>query len=309
MHRTCGVLAVWVLASCGLVRSPEGLHIDLGPTIQALGSDDLATASAAEDKILALGEPALPALDSALRREPQEVRVAVVEVLGSMRGEESRTLLARTLRDDDADRVRADAAFELRMFPNSPETEGVLVTALGDPAPEVRRKTALALGAVCRTRDCVERVTTSALADPSAGVWWGARTSLVRLRATDRGGMARLVDGAIREQAPAVLAGGEATYADRAALLLADIGDDRGVSRLEQLAVTGEPMTRQQAVLALGAVGGASAVTVLRVASQDPRVSVAARLALRQTAARQVPGASAALAEAERQAPRVRPPR
>jgi HEAT repeat protein len=223
--------------------------------------------------------------------------VAVVDALAQMRGEGVRCLLLRTLREDPAGAVRAEAAFALRDF-RGPRVEKALVAALDDPSAEVRARAATACGAVCRSPANVEPLTAHALTDPDTGVWWAARATLARMKAEGRADMVAEVDATVRAMAPARLASRDANAADRAALLLADVGDVRGLPRLEVLAVESDDLrTRQQAVAALGALGGASVIAPLRRALQDPSVRPLAFLALQHAAARGIPGAAAALAD------------
>ena len=75
------VFAICLLAAgCGRFRSAGRYRvtIDLGPSIRALGSEDLFESGPAEDRIVALGPEALPALEAALGDESLAVRVGVV---------------------------------------------------------------------------------------------------------------------------------------------------------------------------------------------------------------------------------------
>jgi hypothetical protein len=286
-------VATFVVA-CAEADAPYRVEVDLAPSIRALASDDLDVSSAAEDRLIALEETALPALDAALRREDEATRVAVIEVLAQMSASSPISLLVRTLGEDASPTVRAEAAFALRGTRGDASVEDALVRALGDGAAEVREKAAVACGSLCRGALCVERLTALALDDEATQVWWASRTALVRLR-RERG-EAAAVDAAVRAAAPARLAGEDDARATRAALLLADASDARGVGRLEDVVeTTGDVTTRQQVVTALGAVGGPTAISALCAARRETALAVLADGALQQAVSRGVEGARAAL--------------
>jgi len=292
------------VAACGRASAPYRVAVDVGPAIRALASDDLGEASAAEDRVLALGDDALPALARALRREDAATRVAVVEALAQVPGDASAPLLVHALRHDGSDEVRAEAAFALRDG-KAEIVEPALVHALDDPSADVRRNAALACGAACRSTASIERVVRLALDDRAPAVWWAARGALRRLGG-DRGAThAAAVASSVRAQAPDRLAGGVAGGAFRAALLLADVGDARGATvLLAAVADDGDAGMRQQAVTALGEVGDADAVQPLCAALRDPLLAPLAEGALARAAARGVAGPEAARSRC----PRVRRP-
>jgi HEAT repeat protein len=287
-------MAMMLLLACAEADAPYRVELDLAPSIRALAADDLEVSAAAGDRIIALGEEAVPALEAALRREDDATRVAVIETLSEMPTAARIPPLVRTLREDASATVRAEAAFALRGTRRDAAVEDALVAALGDGAPEVRRNASVACGSLCRRAPCIERLTALALGDETPAVWWAARTALARLRRD--GGEAQAVDAAVRAAAPARLAGGDAARADRAALLLADVGDARGAGRLQDLVeASGDVNTRQQAVSALGAIGGTDAIAPLCEARREPALAVLAQGALQRAAERGVEGARAAL--------------
>jgi len=290
------LLAVTTVAvmACAEADAPYRIDVDLAPSIRALTADDLEVSAAAGDRLVALGEDAVPALDAALRYEDEATRVAVVETLAEMSAAARVPPLVRTLREDALATVRAEAAFALRGTRQDAAVEDTLVAALGDGAPEVRQNASTACGSLCRGALCIERLTALALGDDTVAVWWAARMALVRLRRD--GGAAEAVDSAVRAAAPARLAEADAARADRAALLLADIGDARGAGRLEDLVeASGDVTTRQQAVSALGEVGGPEVIAVLCDARRQTAFAVLAEGALQRAAARGVDGARPAL--------------
>jgi HEAT repeat protein len=282
------------VGGCGEREAPYRVEVDLDPSIRALASDDLEKSAAAQDRIAALGADALPALEAALRREDEATRIAVIEALAEMSDARRIPLLVRTLREDASGEVRAEAAFALRGTRRNETVEDALVAALDDAAAAVREKAAVACGSLCRGAPCIDRLTALALGDDTRAVWWAARVALARLRR--EGGEGHAVDAAVRAAAPARLAGSDADRADRAALLLADGGDAQGAGRLEDLVETGSDVTtRQQAVSALGEVGGATAVAALCGARRETTLAVLAAGALQRAAVRGVAGAATAL--------------
>lgn len=301
-------MLVAVLWSCAGESDSYRVTFDVGPAIRALASDDLDIASPAEDRIVALGDAALPALHGALVRESEPVRLGIVEALARMPGDAVAELLLQTLRTDAAVPVRAEAAFALRGFAGAPVEAG-LVAALRDPGVEVRARAATACGAACDAPASVALLTLLALDDPADRVWWAARRSLVRLRTGAASGpTAPEVERRIRDQAPARLADADEARAVRAALLLADVGDPQGSARLEAVvAGAGDLATRQQAIVALGVVGGPNAVGVLGSLRDDPQLRGWAALGLGHAASRAVPGAADALAGMQPAVPRGAP--
>jgi HEAT repeat protein len=283
------VTYVLIAAACDRQGASDyRVEIDLGPSIAALASDDLDVSSPAEDRVVALGDDAVPALRAALEREGPPVRLAVVEALALMGGESVADVLVRTMRTDPSEQVRAEAAFALRQF-RTPSLDEALGAALRDPGAGVRRQAATACGAVCRTPANVQALAALALGDPESQVWWAARAALVRLRSRDDGALEAAVDSSVQAVAPAALAGEKAARAARAALLLADVGDARGAVVLVGLAAgPGDVTMRQQAVIALGAVGDASATPVLEAAAEVPQLKVLATLALARLRSRGV---------------------
>ena len=98
-HALAALLAL--TAACGRSESehPYRATIDLTAEIHALGSDDLFESDPAEAKIVALGSVALPALGSALEREPPAVRVGVVGALARLHTPDTAPLLVGAARD------------------------------------------------------------------------------------------------------------------------------------------------------------------------------------------------------------------
>jgi HEAT repeat protein len=281
------------LGGCREERNPYLLEIDLGGSIHDLASDDLDVSSRAASRLEAIGAPVLPALEAALRREPKEVRLGVVEVLSEMGDEGVTPLLVGAVADPDA-QVRADAVFALRSHPGTVAEQGLL-RALGDPVPAVRRSAATACGAACRSEDAVRALVGCALDDSAAPVGWSAVAALGRAMGDPE--REATINAAVSAAAPARLGGAAVEPRARAAVLLALMGDERAAPILEK-AVTDLHDTRQRlwAIYGFGFVAGSGAVPVLRELLAEPAFSAYTYDALRRASKRGAAGADAALA-------------
>jgi HEAT repeat protein len=284
-----------LLGGCHEERKGSVVRLDLGETIRALGSDDLQVATAAESRLAAIGLPALPALDAALRHEPEPVRLGVIDVLADIEGEGVSALLIEALRDPSAE-VRADAAMALRAHPE-PAVDQALGRALEDGDAAVRQRAAIACSSSCRSPESVRALVQHALEDPASAVAAKAEASLATLYARDDHTLAQTVKTAVEAVAPAQLATTDAERRARAALVLGSVGDVRAIPVLEQVAAEpGEPRQRLKAIYALGQIGDASVVAVLQARLAQPETAVYAHDALRRAATRNVPGAGEAIA-------------
>jgi len=287
-------LVLGSLGGCHEDQSPYLLEIDLGGSLHDLASDDLDVSSRAASRLEAIGAPVLPALAAALQREPNEVRVGVVEVLSEMGDEGVTPLLADAVGDPDAE-VRADAAFALRAHPG-PVAEQALLRALDDPDPTVRRSAATACGAACRSADTVRALVGCALDESASPVGSAAVVALSRLRTMGDPALEATVDAAVSAAAPARLAGTDLEPRAHAAVLLAVMGDERAAPVLEAaVAELHDPRERLRAIYGLGFVAGPSAVPMLRGLLAEPSMAAYAADALRRAAERGVAGADAAL--------------
>jgi len=287
-------LASALVGACTEDRDVSVVRLDLGESIRALGSDDLEVASAAGNKLAAIGAPALPALSAALRQGPETVRIGIIEVLEEMGGEDIMPLLVGAL-DDPAEQVRADAAMALRTH-GGPAVEQALVRALDDPSATVRQRAVVGCRSACRSVESVQALVRHALDDPAAPVGWAAVKRLEQLRAGGDQAVAGSVDAAVVASAPLGLDRPDAGQRVRAAVLLATAGDARAMPVLQAAAEQGDTRLRLQAIYALGVVGGAEAIPVLQTVRAEPAVAVYAHDALRRAAGRGVAGADAALA-------------
>ncbi|HWP67164.1 MAG TPA: HEAT repeat domain-containing protein, partial [Candidatus Limnocylindria bacterium] len=171
------------LAGCGDEQSASVVTLDLQESIRNLAADDLDVSSAAEERLAAIGAPALPALHAALRREPEAVRLGIVQVLGEIRDDGAVAVLAAAL-GDPAEQVRADAAAALGQRSGA-EAERAVIGAFGDGSELVRQRAALACVAACRSPAALDAVLRLALDDPAPEAGWAAVRSLVVLRGFD----------------------------------------------------------------------------------------------------------------------------
>ena len=270
---------------------PYRVCIDVAPDIQMLTSDDLFDSGRASDRLVALGAPALPALDAALRREPAAVRVAIVGVLREMAIAEVVPLLMRSAGDTD-DGVRREAFLglgALKAAAGAPLVEA----ALSDPSPPVRNAAIAACAELCQSPAALDTLVKVAT-DGGPPAAYQAVTRIVSDAAAPRAAVvrraiaARAAPRAIDEAAPAL-------DRLRAAALLAAVGDARAVPVIRSLSLAPQaPPFRFYAVLALAGVPAPETVAALRELAQDAALRPAACNALGALAAKQVAGAAAA---------------
>ena len=288
-------LTVALLGGCGEQRDDSVVQLDLTETVRALGSDDLQISSAADDRLSAIGEPALPALTAAMRQESEAVRIGVVEVVTVIPGDGASALLVQALADPSA-QVRAEAAMALRNR-QGPTVDQALTRAFNDPNELVRQRVAIACSASCRSPEGIRALVRHALEDPVQMVASTAASGVASLHASEDPALIPTVKAAVEASAPAQLADSDAQRRARAAIVLGGIGDTRAIPVLEQVAAeSSEPRRRLKAIYALGEIGDASAVPVLQARLADPATAVYAHDALRRAATRQVPGAADAIA-------------
>jgi hypothetical protein len=276
--------------------------LDVTPDIRALGSDDLFESEPAADRLGALGPAAWPALLRALEREGPAVREAAVGVLATATKPDDavRQGVARLARKDAEPDVRAVAVSALRKLAGK-QGYDVVVAALDDPSPAVRRKAITACTDLCTGAAALARLVALARGvEPLANALQAKR---VLWSLTADGSNGEIV-GTIRAAtiaASSVRDGAARETQDRrallAALLLAEIGDD---SRLDDVARATRPdqpdAIRVHALHALGRLGGADRVALVAALQQDPAVAVYAHDALRRMSGRGIAGASEAVA-------------
>lgn len=280
-------------AAAAAAEDPYRVCIDVAPDIRQLASDDLFESGPASDRLVALGAPALPALDAALQREPAAVRIAVVGVLREMAIAEVVPLLLRSAGDTD-EGVRREAILGLATLGAAAGTP-LVEAALSDPVPAVRRAALVACGALCQSPAAFAALVTAATDGGDMAAYQTA-TQVIR-----EGGEARaaLVRRAIEARAVPRIGDERAPPADRlrAAALLAAAGDARAVPVIRALSLAPQaPPFRFYAILALAGVPTPDTVAALRELAQDAALRPAACNVLGALAAKQVDGAGAAQA-------------
>lgn len=275
--------------------------LDVTADIRALGSDDAFEWEPAADRLRALGPAAWPALLRALEREGPAVREAVVGILASAtEGNDAvRRGLVRIARSDPEVAVREVAVPALRKLAGK-ESHDVVVAALDDPSPLVRRAAIIACTDLCAGDATLARLVTLALTDeplPNAlqakRVLWsltgeGRDTAIVeRIRRADTLAASTTSAGSSREPTE--------RRTLLAALLLAEIGDQSRLEEVARAARPGQPdALRIHALHALGRLGGEERVALVASLQQDGAVGVYAHDALRRMSERGIASAAAA---------------
>ena len=293
--------AIWTVsvlvpfaAACGDAGDDYRVTLDLGSTIRALVSDDLDQSSDATDRILAQGAAALPALRTALRKEPPDVRREVVSVATRIDDPAAVQLLVDAARDGDAG-VRYEALNGLGARAVA-ETRGTVESALTDEDPRARMAAAAACRPLCASPAAMARLVEIAVHDQPLSNATAARTAIIAiLKDRDRAGP---LQAAIRAAIPPVLAARAAGDAPiRAALIASDVGDPSGRDVLA-VAARGDgvpPALRLQAIHALGTIGDAGSVGVLAAIEGQATFLEYACDAVRRIAARGIEPAREAL--------------
>jgi hypothetical protein len=298
MRRLISTVLAMALAACSSrgPAAPYRASVDLGPSIRALGSDDVFVSEPAEERILGLGAAALPALAAALARDEPAVRRGVVALLPRVEDDAAGALLVAAARDDPDPDVRYEAFRGLAARPDE-RGRALVESSLGHDGPRVRLGAVLACAVLCTSGTAFARLTERAVDDVPANAA-AARVALLRvLRGPDatRAGAARRA--ILASAVPAVTAAPTPAARLRAALLASDVGDASGREVLAAGVRDGAPGgLRLHAVYALGTVGDARAVPVLAAVGGDETLRRYARDALLRLDHRGVPGARAAVA-------------
>jgi HEAT repeat protein len=299
-HQIAVILVAALLsASCGKPSEPADAYsvtLDVGPWIQALGSDDLFESEPALDSLVTLGPAAIEPLEAALEREAPAVRVGAVNALGQIGLPACVPPLIRAARDPDPE-VRAEALTTLGWLRDERARE-VVESALHDPAPVVVQAAAAACGVLCRSPAALRRLVELALSSETTSGALAARNGLRVILAapnTDRSAALREV---LNELAlPLLQADAPARQRAQAALLAADAGDRRAIPWLvEAVKMEDAPLLRLQAVLTLATTADPEAVNALLqvTRAENATLAAAACQALGQLAKRAVEGATAA---------------
>jgi hypothetical protein len=290
------------LATEGVGASDYEVCLDVTADVRALGSDDAFESEPAANRLSALGPAAWPALLRALEHEGPAAREAVIGILASTTesDEAVRQALARVARTDPEAAVRAVAVRALRKLAGT-QSEDVVVAALGDPSPAVRRKATTACTDLCRDDAALARLVALALTDEPASNALQAQRVLWSLTAEGRdAAVVEKIRGDTIAESRARDGSRERSTERRtllAALLLAGIGDDSRLDDVARATRAGQPdEIRIHALHALGRLGGADRVALVAGLQQDPAVSVYAHDALRRMSDRGIAAATEAAA-------------
>jgi HEAT repeat protein len=263
--RARAIFALFLLAtSCRLFHPARyRIVIDLEPSIRALGSDDLAESSAAEDAIVGLHALALPALDAALDHEPPAVRAEIVSVLNLMDVPGTIPLLMKAAGDRVED-VRLEALQVLSAQTSDSRVRALIEAALEDPSPKVQVNAARMCAAICTSPPALARLVDIAISDRNfpSSLWARASLAAIMQRKDATASEAR---AAIERVAlPRLQGDGSLDERARAALLVADIGNPAAQGTLAAAAREAPDIQlRARAVYALGAAGNSSTVQTL----------------------------------------------
>jgi HEAT repeat protein len=272
------------------------VRIDVTGDVRALGSEDAFEWELASDRLSALRAAAWPVLLRALETESPAVREGIVGVLASATEADDSVLqgLGRVARTDPVEDVRVVAVQAMRKL-GGEKSSDVVVAALGDPSPAVRRVAITACTGLCTSDAAVARLVELALADeplPNAlqaqRILWGL---------TSEGRDAAIVAKVRSPAAAAVEKGtGEGSGVDRrallAALLLAQLDDGSRVDLLAAATAADQPVAlRAHAIHAIGRLGAGDQVPLLAKLLGDPAVSLYTYDALRRMSGRGIEAA------------------
>lgn len=296
----CSLALATALPVAGADTADYRVCLDVTGDVRALGSEDAFEWEPAADRLKALGPAAWPALLRALEREGPAVREQIVLVLasGTEADDAVREGLARVARKDPEVGVRAVAVPALRKLAGKSSYD-VVVAALDDPSPEVRRKAILSCTDLCTGDAALARLVALAVGDQPLVNALQAQRTLWSLTAEGRN--AEIV-AKIRTDTLAGSSASDATtqpatarHTVLAALLLAEIGDDAQLDVVAQATQPGQDdAIRAHALHALGRLGGEDRVPVVAAAQQDRAVGVYAYDALRRMSDRGIASADEA---------------
>jgi HEAT repeat protein len=299
--RSVGIaLVILLVGACGGSDSARDARYaattDLGPTIAQLGATEQSDADAAVERLALLGDPAVPALETAIATEAKPIGLAALDVLGqvgSVRADAALVTVATKHADPE---MRATALLRLGEGGRA-AARPVLESALADPSPMVSQTAAIACGALCTSPAAIDRIVEIALDAIPDGEVARIRSSLGRVAGGTDPAAASHAREAVRSRTSAILAGGAPLERKtRAALLAADFGlPDMEPTLVAAAAGTTSAPLRAAAIQWLGRAGGAAAVPTLEASLRDPSTRVGAAMALQAMVARGIPEAKAAI--------------
>jgi HEAT repeat protein len=168
--------------------------------------------------------------------------------------------LARLVHEDADPRVRAAALGALARLPDPPA--GAWARAADDPDPSVRRRAADLAPAFADPAGTVAGGLLSLLADAESAVAEAAAWALGEL------GQAAVEGGAVRPLAAAAMSHGEPLVREAAVAALGALGDPGGLEAV-LAACRDKPAIRRRAVLALAAFDGPEVDAALQAALDD----------------------------------------
>ncbi len=163
-HTIIAAIAMWAAVSGAEptpASNPYQVVINLENWIEQLHTDDLFEAEPAIEGLAALGDHAIPALMAALKNEPKQSRVHVVEILRDIRTPATFPALALAAGDDDSE-VRGDAIEALGKLADR-RGAAIVEAALHDGDSSVARYAAIACRSLCRSATAIDKLVGVAL--------------------------------------------------------------------------------------------------------------------------------------------------
>ena len=298
-----GALLLSCTASSLERRNSTEVRLDLSSDIRALGSDDLEISDPAENKLLALGPTAIPVLVRALDSEPDPVaRLGIVGVLRKTGAPSAIEPIKKAAIEDLDPEVRREALVSLA-FLKVDDTEAIALNALSHPDWRVRSGGVALCEQVCSSPQAAHPMVNVALAADQRSLFGGSRKVLASWL---RGSSPQLVDActeSIETEASEILqtfSSASNAKKVRAALLLTEIGDTRGLDILHSTLADRKPANLVSLCLwAVGDIGNAESVPLLVSFQDDVRHALNAYDSLGRLSEKGTPGASNALSNWE----------
>jgi hypothetical protein len=292
----CSLVALSAVARAADEAPPNyRVTLDVTDSIHQLASEDGNAYDAAVQRLAALGPAALPVLAEALHREPDPVRIGLVEVLDQIGEPECAPLLIEAAADKSA-QVRIDALVALGSLADErgrPPVEA----ALGDLSAEVRRAAAAACSTLCRGEAALHRLVEIAVREQPIDAMLTPRHALTVIAQDQDAERAKAAKKAIDDVARPAFAAAAGQEKTRAALLLADLHDGAAVAWLAaSVAAENDPKLRVQVITTLGTAGDEGVLPSLVAQSHEPATQAVACRALELLDQRKVNGATAAAA-------------
>lgn len=270
MKRVAGAILVGLaVAGCGGEAerrgevSPYVVQVDLAPQIQSFG-EETATADEAGEQLAAMGTAAIPALATALGREPaKDVRLKAIEVLRAIGTPDAVPPLLSAAGTDADEDVRADALRALGAIGDG-RALALMEKALADQHLPIRAGGVMGCATLCTSPAAIERLADIAVYDENTAVALSARTTLAALRAK---GAAedQAVRAAIEHIAPAVMPAGAAPdQRALAALLATDVHGAAAIPALVASVAAASPLLQRHVAWRCGAIGDERCTEALR---------------------------------------------